>query len=138
MSVQAELFPRSQYPNLAQFHQYCRKSGLIETGSSSIDPAYAESCTEIRNLMATHCGIGQINAGNNDLWASLGDPSGILYFGGRRHGVRVTAAEYLEHLAAVMPALSEKALAQLEELAGTFYRMTQFKPEDMREVDLDF
>ncbi len=88
--------------------------------------------------MATHCGIGQINAGNNDLWASLGDPSGILYFGGRRHGVRVTAAEYLEHLAAVMPALSEKALAQLEELAGTFYRMTQFKPEDMREVDLDF
>jgi hypothetical protein len=122
---------------LNNLYNYARSSGLLETGSSSIDPSLAASCSEVRSLMGTTCGVKQIHEQANELWAALGDPSGILYFGGRMNGRRISTAEYLELLALVFDQLSDKASVDVEKIAATFFQITQISPEDCRPIDLD-
>jgi hypothetical protein len=134
-------------PNVtALYRQFLALPGLAECGSSSIAPEFAATCTEIRTLMKTRAGVFQKNESNNEMWVTMGDHSGILYFGGRKaddseKGHRwVNAKEYLEILILFWSELSDKAAAEFEVLCGAFVAMHEAAndPERCRPIDLSF
>ena len=122
------LFPEN-CTGLNSLYDYAKDTGLIETGSSSIDPSLAESCAEVRNLMSSTCLIGQGGESLNDVWAAFGDDSGILYFGGREiGGHKITAAEHLEYLAIIFSSLSKRAAQDIEKIALSFFQAIDAPP----------
>lgn len=122
------IFP-THCSGLNNLYDYAKSSGLVETGSSSIDPSLADSCAEVRRLISSTCFVGQIGEGLNSVWAVLGDDSGIFYFGGRElGGHRLDAAEHLEYLAVVFPSLSEKAACDIEKIAKSFFETIDAPP----------
>ncbi len=104
--------------------------GLVETGSSSIGVDLSESCTWIREHMKYQHGVHQNAEILNHVWAAIGDPSGILYFGGKYRKEDgsigwITPAQYVEVLAFYAHQFPTKVVSDLEILAHSFFEFDQ-------------
>lgn len=117
-------FRNNDMPHVALLYADAVATGLEAMGSSSIGPAFADSCTEIREHMKAEHQVFQKNEHFNELWKSMGDPSGILYFYGfqAKDGARlkISVRQYFELLALSVARLSDTAKRDLDELCKVY------------------
>lgn len=116
----------AQMPHLADYYVYLESctAKLIETGSSSIGPAFADCCTQVRNHMKTRHRVTQKNEHLNAAWAALGDTSGIFYFGGNlwdeagNHHEWIDVVMFIELMSNTIHELPESVRLRFDELCG--------------------
>lgn len=116
-------FQALQMHNVSLFYVDAAEARITGAGSSSISPRFANSCTEIRELMKAEHHVYQKNEHLNELWKAMGDPSGVLYFYGfqKQNGkeIPIAVAKYFELLAQSLPRLSAQAQKDLDEICGS-------------------
>lgn len=121
MSDTSERFIQHRLPALAAFFEYAAKRGLVDTGSSSIDPSFAPAFEHIKKVMHQETGVWPSNITTAAMWAAMGDPSATFYFSGRRQVDSVVSfvetPHYLTLLSGRLEAFDQEALAKLDQLA---------------------
>ena len=111
-------------PHLADLYERSASSGLIETGSSSIESHFNEAVEEVKRIMFQKCGVWPSNITTAAMWRAIGDPSATFYFSGYREvdGQRafVPTDLYLAILIECIDDISADAVKKLEKLAKGF------------------
>ncbi len=114
----ARLLEQAYLRNLAALYTRAAKKGLTQTGSSSFDPAYADTCDYVSKLSYELYGLTTRHEVLVAGWRGLGDPSGTLYLGGTRviDGKReqVDVATHLSFIATTLSEFNARHLTRFD------------------------
>ena len=135
-------FRNEDLHNLANLYEYANNSGLVETGSSSINNSFTKSVEAVKKMMREKTGVRPSNQMTAALWAGMGDTDATFYFSGYRtiegKSERVGTALYLHLLSDVVPYLERADILMLDALAKNFIGVfREIKAGTLTVVDLD-
>lgn len=117
----------AQMPQLANLYVVVANSPngeLMELGSRSIGPSFADCCCVFRDHMLQQHSIVQKNLHMNTAWAALGDKSGTFYFGGndwsngREKPEWLSVTPFIEKMAKTVHEIDLDSRRQFDELCG--------------------